>query len=58
MAQQFTNLTAICGDMGLIRGLVQWVGIWWCCELWCGLHTWLGSCVAVAVVSAGRCRSD
>uniref|UniRef100_A0A4X1TD05 Cystatin B n=2 Tax=Sus scrofa TaxID=9823 RepID=A0A4X1TD05_PIG len=24
-------------------------GIWHCCDLWCGLQTWLGSRVAVAV---------
>ena len=30
-----------------------------CCrELWCGLQTWLGFGVAVAVVWASSCRSD
>ena len=24
--------------------------IWYCHELWCGSQTWLGSCIAVAVV--------
>ena len=24
--------------------------IWHCCELWCGLQTWLGSGIVVAVV--------
>ena len=32
--------------------------IWHCCGLWCMLQTWLGSCVAVAVVWAGSCSSD
>ena len=29
-----------------------------CCELWCRLHTWLGSCIAVAVVEAGSYSSN
>ena len=32
--------------------------IWRCHEMWCGLHTWLGSGVAVAEVWAGSCSSD
>ena len=34
--------------------------IWRCRELWCGSHTWLGSCVAAAaaVAAAGSCSSD
>ena len=26
--------------------------IWHCCQLWCGLQTWLSSCVAVAYVDS------
>ena len=52
------NLTRIHEDSGLIPGLIQWVGIWCCHELWYRSETWLGSGVAVAVVQAGTCSSD
>ena len=29
-----------------------------CRDLWCRSQIWLGSCVAVAVVSVGSCSSD
>ena len=29
-----------------------------CCELWCRLQTWLGACMAVAVVQVGSCSSN
>ena len=32
-------------SLALLSGL----SIWHCCELWCKLQTWLGSCVAMAV---------
>ena len=32
--------------------------IWRCRELWCRLQMRLGSCIAVAVVSAGSCSSN
>ena len=38
--------------------LLSGSGIWRCCERWCRLQTWLGSCIAVAVVEAGGCSSD
>ena len=37
---------------------VSGLRIWRCCELWCRLQVWLGSCIAVAVVWAGSCSSD
>ena len=37
-------------DGGLIPGLTQWVGDPALPKLWCSLQTWLGSCIAVAVV--------
>ena len=40
--------------LALLRGL----RIWCCRELWCGLQTRLGSCVAVALVQAGSYNSD
>ena len=44
----------------LVRSLtsVSGLGIWGCCELWCRSQMWLGSCVAVAVASAGSYSSD
>ena len=41
-------------SLALLGGL----RIWHCCELWCRLQIRLGSCVAVAVVSAGSCSSN
>ena len=38
--------------------LLSGIGIWHCHEEWCRLQMWLGSCVAVAVVSVGSCSSD
>ena len=32
--------------------------IWHCCELWCGSQMRFRSCIAVALVEAGRCSSD
>ena len=41
---------------------ISGLGIWRCCELWCGSRTYLEShvavTVAVAVVVAGSCSSD
>ena len=50
VAQLLTNPISIHEDVVSIPGLAQWVRIMCCCELWCRLQTWLGSCVAVAVV--------
>ena len=41
-------------SLALLTGL----RIWHCRELWSRLQTWLGSCVAVAVVQAGGYSSD
>ena len=48
VAQQLTNPTSIHDDADLIPGLTQ--GVKDLALLWCGLQTWLRSCVAVAVV--------
>ena len=37
-------------NVGSIPGLTQRVKDRCCCELWYRLQTWLGSCIAVAVV--------
>lgn len=51
MAQRLTNLTSIHEDTGsILEALLSGLRIWHCCELWCSLQTWLGFCVAVAVV--------
>ena len=49
-----TNPTSIHEDVGLIPGL----SIRHCHELWCMLQTWLGFCIAMVVVYAGRCSSN
>ena len=56
MAQEVINLTSIHEDMSSIPGLSE-LRIWRCCELWCTLQLWLGSCVAVAMTVA-CCSSD
>ena len=38
--------------------LLSWLRIQCCCELWCRSYTWLGSCIAVAVVWARSYSSD
>ena len=50
VAQWLTNLTR--NTMRLrVRSLALLIGlrIRHCCELWCRLPTWLGSCIAVAL---------
>ena len=49
MAQQVKILTSIHKDTGSIPGLVQWVRIRCCPELWCRSQTQLGSSVAMAL---------
>ena len=55
MAQQWQN--QLVSMRTRVRSLA-WLRIWHCRELWCRSQTWLGSCVAVAVVLAGSCNSD
>lgn len=38
--------------------LVSGLRIHHCRELWCRWQTWLGSCIAAAVVKAGNCSSN
>ena len=48
-------------QLGIMRLWVQSLAslrIWHCCELWCRLQKWLGSCVAVALAWAGSYSSD
>ena len=45
-----TSLTSVHEVMGLIAGLIQWVGDRRCREPWCSLQTWLGPHISVAVV--------
>ena len=58
VAQPLTNATSIHEPLGSIPGPALWVKDQHSCELWCRLQTWLGSCMAVAVVQAGSCSSD
>ena len=41
-------------SLASLRGLK----IWGCRELWCRSQTWLGSCIAAALVQAGSYSSD
>ena len=50
VAQWLANPTRIPEDAGSIPGLAHGLRIRCCHELWCKLQTWLGFCVAVAVV--------
>ena len=58
MAQCLTNLTSRHEVAGTIPGLLNGLMIQCCCELWCRLQTWLGSCIAGAVVPASSCSSN
>ena len=52
MAQHVTNPTSIHEDVGSIPGplaLLSGLRTQRCCELWCGLQTWLRSGIAMAV---------
>ena len=44
------NLTSIHVDAGSTLVSLSGLRIWCCCELRCSLQTWLGSCVAAAVM--------
>ena len=48
VAQWLMDLTRNHKVAGLIPGLARWVRR--CHELWCRLQTWLGSCIAVAML--------
>jgi len=50
VVQWLMNLTRNHEVAGLIPGLTQWVKDLTLPELWCTLQTWLGSCIAVALV--------
>ena len=58
MAQPVKNPTSTHEDKGLIPGLAQLVKGPALPKLWCKLQTWLGSHVAMAVVSNGSCSSN
>ena len=52
--KSLTNLTRNHEVEGSILALAQWVKVWCCRELWCGLQTRLRSCVAVALAALIR----
>ena len=49
MVQWLTNPTKNHEVVGSVPALAQWVDDRHCRELWCGLQTWLGSRIAVAL---------
>ena len=51
-------MTSVHDDVGLIPGLAQQFRDPHCHKLWHRSQMWLGSCVAVAMVSAGSCSSN
>ena len=58
MAQWLTNLTSIHETWVRSLALLSGLRIRHCHELQCRSQMWLGSCVAAALVEAGRSRSD
>ena len=58
MAQRVKNLTGVHEDAGSIPGLLSGLRIQCCYELWCRSQTWLGSRVAVTLVSVGSYNTD